>query len=377
MATITGIELTDHPWVDNGFADLAEHVTRDDALLDALARQYAAQATAPTVEDFLLVWLPCLLYDIGYAGVDAPAELDLATDAGIRRALWLAHVIGWYVGVYSRTAFRLGGYIFVTTDLTPEVLSGTIAAADRARRAALGSDDDALAFTVQSLYGDLPPGPLPPAPEMLLFGPGLGVGEVSWYAYDLGFIDSICTTNHPAAVPAEPDYVTYTEHATTPAGLVDAAWKIGDAPFLATVRARYAALGVADDRARARFDAALQDPNEPDEPSKRLLGLQDRMAAQGNMIWSGPPFPGPDVTVFTVEQYHAFRTASAYYVQCNQANAMAALVAHATEDAALARTEAALSGVFHYLIDNSMNGAFDTHADGAASMADALPRFRT
>jgi len=377
VASITGVELTDHPWIDNGFPDLADHMTRDDALLDELAREYATQTDDPSMADYLLVWLPRRIYDAGYAGTAVPAALDLATDDGIKRALWLGHVVGWYVGVYSRTAFRLGGYVFVTADLTPEVLSGTVAAADRARRAALASDDDVLSFALHSLYGDLAPGPLAPPPEMLSFGPGLGVGEVPWYAYDLVFLDSICATNHPAAVPAEPDYVTYSESAATSAGLLDATWKIGDPPFLASVRARYDALANSDDSTRARFDAALHDPREPDEPSKSLLGLQDRMAAQGKLIWSGPPFPGPDVTVFETEHYHGFRTASAYYVQFNQANAMAALVAHATVDPALARSEAALSGVFHYLIDNSMNGAFDPRSDGAPTMADALPRFRS
>src|SRR5262245_57429362 len=103
---ISGVDLGFYPWRGNGFDGIDGYITEDQATLDVFAAEYGAQVAVPSMADFLLIWLPGRIYDIGYAGAEAPAGFSLTTDDGIRRALWFGHVTGWNVGVFARTAFR-------------------------------------------------------------------------------------------------------------------------------------------------------------------------------------------------------------------------------------------------------------------------------
>src|SRR5262245_44078542 len=110
--SIKGVDLTFYPWVDStpAFPTANANMTEDLPLLNALAKQYTKEDRTPRMQEFMLTWLPNRLFDIAYAGAKAPPgfKLDPTTDEGSKRMLWLAHVSGWNVGVFSRKGFQLG-----------------------------------------------------------------------------------------------------------------------------------------------------------------------------------------------------------------------------------------------------------------------------
>ncbi len=101
---------------------------------------------------------------------------------------WLAHVIGWNVGVFSRVGFRLGTppRVLVTSPITPATMDMTLDDTDQARAAALDpSAANVFAGVHHAIYGDMPATPLG-NPPTLPVGQGLGLGDLPWYAYNLG-----------------------------------------------------------------------------------------------------------------------------------------------------------------------------------------------
>jgi len=115
---ITGVRLSSHPWVDNGFPSLGEHgLVANSGLLDAFAREFAnnprltnrgeIRRSDPEMQDFFLIWLPNRLFNIA-AGLEVAPEnyrLDMSTAQGMGSAQWLAHLGGYYAAVWLRACW--------------------------------------------------------------------------------------------------------------------------------------------------------------------------------------------------------------------------------------------------------------------------------
>jgi hypothetical protein len=376
--SIKGVDLTFYPWVDStpAFPATGTDMTEDLPLLNALAKRYTKEDRTPRMQEFLLTWLPNRLFDIAYAGVKAPPgfNLDPTTDEGSKRMLWLAHVSGWNVGVFSRKGFQFGTppatLATVPIQFNP-FLAGTLATVGQARAAALDPDAaDVLDFNRHAVYGNHPPGPFT-FPATIGFGTGLG--DLPWYAYDLGFLESLNTTNRPPSVPNDPNWVNYDD--TPPGKVADAVYSIGDPAYLAQARGQLDQVQQASGTVASRYATALTDPAAPSEPTRNFQPISDGWAAQGKLVWSGPPFPGPNVTTWTQQDWIDFRDSSTAYVQAMQAQVMMDLVAYATQDVDLGRRAAVMSGVVTLLIENSIYGNFDPMSNSATTMEQALPKF--
>src|SRR5262245_56637379 len=213
---IVGIDLTpapsEVPSADNGFPFLDGKITADPALLDAFARHYASETDQPSIREFFLWWLPNRLFDINYGVANAPpgSGLNMNTDAGVKRALWLTHVTGWELGIFAR---RIVDHHLLNAQATNASVTNALTYMDEARQAALGSPSDVLAFNLASLRAG--------------GGPPTLKSEDAWYGYDAQFLKEITTVNLPTGFAPLPNWIHYTS------GTLDATYQIGDAPFLA------------------------------------------------------------------------------------------------------------------------------------------------
>src|SRR5262245_33194368 len=222
---IVGIDLSPAPAevpAAEDFPFLDGKMTPDPALLDAFARQYASETANPSIREFFLWWLPNDLFDIAYGVASPPpgTELNLNTDAGLKRALWLTHVTGWELGIFAR--FVLGGGLG-DVPVTNAILTSKLTYMDQARQAASDTPADVLAFNLASLRI----GEDGNAPCCVL------QSEAGWYGYDAQFLKEISTTNLAPGVAPLPNWINYTS------GQLNATYQIGDAPFLSHAREQY------------------------------------------------------------------------------------------------------------------------------------------
>jgi len=366
---IKTVALSYYPWSDNGFPSVTKFsVTKAQSVLDELAREYAQDVhrglygratTSLDPQAFFMWWLPNRLFDIASGAVKPPKGLDMTTDAGMDRAMWLTHIDGYYFGTWLRKDFlQFQGHWAYNNVLDDAAVSGAYQQLETGRAAVnQGSGADVLAFNQSSLRGK------DPTPSQSIGDAGDATGI---YAYDLGFLVGISppSVNTPpdATTPPETPLVTYSLNQ-----LYEASYGITEPPYLAAARRAEATVkGAAD---TARMQAAV-DGSGNDES---LLARQQRLITAGIALWSNPALAG-DITKWSQAEWDKLLTLTTYSVMQNQAMAMSSLAATSTGNVPLGRQAAREVLLFWNFGNIYKLGVGDPHND-SVSMQDALPHF--
>jgi hypothetical protein len=379
----TGMELSSYPNADNGYPSLAAHgVIADKAVLDAFAREYAncphrdatdgqLVTTAPDVQDFFLFWLPNRLYNIA-AGVEAPPKgtervLDLRTDGGLGRALWLSHLSGYYSGIW----LQLNMGTPTSSELTDSNISNVYATAvDEPRRVANhGTASEVLAFNRAALRSKLPLTGTVDATTAIgvLMPAGNDAGQ---YGFDVGFLQYLLPPSLNAPPDASPFATPYfTADATR---LLDATYALTEEPYLADARQGFANSQGAGPVAAARLRETI-DGRLLEEP---LVAQQLRYYLHAAALYSVGVPGGTRYAGFGPEQYDRLLAWAAYAVMANQSNSFNALAAYATQDVDRGRRHARANAVWGTYLFMYLQGVLDNRHQGK-TLEQALPLFTT
>jgi hypothetical protein len=392
-AEITGVQLTFHPWWDNGFPSLAKHgLVADKPLLDAFAREYANGSRLTNVgtegdseaqmQDFFLIWLPNRLQNI-CAGSEAAPEghrLELTTAEGFGTAQWLAHLGGYYAAVWLRacwTAFE--GRRLSMPMRNRKFHSIYRWQLDEARDVALhGTDRDALEYSRATLRKNSPKlTPIHIAARLIradrllfLVSDPVMEGEAAGFGFAAGYLHRIL----PPSLNAPTDATPFTDQYFTADAdrLLDAHFALPEPPFVSRARDRYAVLSSAPGQVGARLSEALRGRRGEADLLVRQQ-IADTLAAVIYRI--GIPrvsrYRG-----FDQAQYDRLLAWTSYGVMTNLASCYNALSAYAEDDATLARQQITARNLYWGFMHTYAIGAFDGRNDGVP-LSDSLPRFRT
>jgi hypothetical protein len=369
---VTGMKLTHYPFTPKL---QAEHgVIPDQTLLDAFAREYGNHprktihgrmtTTVRNPEEFFNFWLPNRLYNIamGTQGPPAGTDLDLSTDAGLGRALWLAHLNGYYGGVWLRNDWsrfdepRSGG-----TEPSDDQLSATYArVVDEPRRMANhGTDEEVVEYSRFALRGRLP---TPSTDVVSTVVPAND--EVGMFGFDASYLRYLLPpypNKAPATKPPVDPYFTLDE-----TQLLTATYGIPEEPFLVQARKNFARIDdTGGDATMRRTLAEVGNPGE--EP---LLAHQNRLGT----LATGLYLPPGDYTGFDQAEYDQLLSWTIAGVMINHANGLNALAAYSLKDPALSRRQIRSSAMWWAFTYLYVMGVMDPHHDGK-TLAEAQPKF--
>jgi hypothetical protein len=370
--------------VDNGCPSLgANGLIADHPLLDAFAREYAnhphASSTGslshsgPDVQDFFLWWLLNRLGNIaaGIQTAPAPYHLDLSDPEDVGKAQWLAHLIGYYAGLWLRGTMvqfdgppKFGLPLMNTTFklIYKQVLT-------KSRDVALsGSDAEAIAFSRASLRSNVQ---LPVRRRFKLSRLIRALpGEMGMFGYDAAYLYYLLPPSLNAPHNAQPFTQPYFTIDSTK--LLDANFALGKEPFLAQAEQRYNAPALGEDEAAARLTEAIE--GRPEEES--LLARQQRFFTRGAMVYRVGISEGTRYRGFDQPQYDRLLAWAAYSVMHNLTNAMNGLTAYATQDAALSRQQITSLTLWWGFGLTFIISYLDSRNDGLP-FSETLPRFVT
>jgi len=392
-AEITGVRLSFHPWVDNGFPSLGEHgLVANYGLLDAFAREFAnnprltnsgeVRRSDPEMQDFFLIWLPNRLFNIaaGFETVPENYGLDMSTAEGMGTAQWLAHLGGYYAAVWLRACWTIFDgkrtRRFPMRDRKFHAIYKR--QLDTARDVALyRSDSDAIEFSRGMLRKNAPRPAAGHRITRLLRADRLVSalsnrlpGEIGIFGFNAGFMQHILppSLNAPAsAAPFAEPYYTGDSHV-----LLDAHFALAEPPFMTEARKSWDSVTSADGEVAVRLKEAID--GRSGEPT--LLARQqswDTLAAGLYRVGI------PRATVyrgFDQQQYDRLLAWTSYSVMMNVANGYNALSAYATQDARLARQQITASTLWWGFILTYVIGCMDDRTD-SIPLSDSLPRFLT
>lgn len=320
---------------------LREVLTPDPALWDALAKEYCAWTSAPSMEEFAIWWAYNRLMEVALGTAPPPKgiALDLSREADMKRALWVTHIMGNYqANWYWRNDHTQPEFGPPRTDLLINTIGpvfsepGYIASSKRIKEdlelATRGSDEDVLAFNARQTRGD----PLAEGTE----GAGqyagfdaVGSGDIGWLAYNLGFVKAVLTVNKPAGEPPREGQITI-----DPMKVEDTTYGAGDTSFLAAARKPFEAVrsGAAGAAAQQRLQAALDGAQPTDSAGSQAVP----QFARGYQGWA---VPTEDLSTFSARQYRLVLLDGVYINQWAQTNLLSGLAAHALQDSALGRRQ--------------------------------------
>jgi hypothetical protein len=391
-AEITGMRLSFHPWIDNGFPSLGEHgLVANHGLLDAFAREFAnnprltncgeLRRADPEMQDFFLVWLPNRLFSIA-AGLETAPEhyrLDMSTAEGMGTAQWLAHLSGYYAAVWLRACWTVFDGKRRNIPMGHRKFHAIYKRQlDTARGVALyGSDNDAIEFSRGMLRKNAP---RPAAGHRItrllradrlfsMLGSRLP-GEVGIFGFNAGFMQHILPPglNAPTnATPFAEPYYTGDTHV-----LLDAHFALAEPPFVTEARKSWARVTSADGEVEARLKEAID--GRPGEPT--LIARQQSWDTLAAVLYR-VGFPRATVyRGFDQQQYDRLLAWTSYSVMVNVANGYNALSAYATRDARLARQQITSSTLWWGFALTYVIGCIDSRSD-SIPLADSLPTFLT
>jgi hypothetical protein len=326
---VIGVQLGPDQEATNGFPSLDQVLIRDQPLLNAFARQYARDTREPNVENFMMWWLNNRLFAIAAGKAKPPrgfrGALDMSTDAGLKRALWLTHVVGNNTGAWYHYTLDEFGPCRCTgaanNAFYEAQVPGELAAAKAANHS---SGNDLFAYDLSTVR----------SPTGSPFA-----GQLGFYGYDTSF--TLAQTVPPGApVPpvianpfAPKPWVSWDggSNATTcqsPSCLLDATYAIDDPPFLRAARGVFAAMLNGNAEVQARLQRAIVGNGTAAD------NLYTQMNAGLGLGLQGVP-SGTFANWTSQADFNILLYAQTYTGMYNQAVAMSGLVAVATHDAAL------------------------------------------
>jgi hypothetical protein len=327
---VIGVQLFADQEATNGFPSLGKVLTPDQRLLDAFAREYARGTSRPNVEEFMMWWLNNRLFAIAAGKAKPPRgfahALDLSTDAGLQRALWLTHVVGNNTGEWYHYTLDEFGPCRCTTAATNAFyeaqVPGELAAAKAANHS---SGNDLFAYNLSTVRSPIPGNPF--------------AGQIGFYGYDTSF--TLAQTVPPGApVPpvianpfAPKPWVSWDggSNATTcqsPSCLLDATYAIDDPSFLRAARGAFAAMLNGNATVQERLQQAIVGNGTAAD------NLYAQMNAGLGLGLQGVP-SGTFANWTSQAAFDILLFAQTYTGMYNQAVAMSALAAVATRDSAL------------------------------------------
>jgi hypothetical protein len=186
-------------------------------------------------------------------------------------------------------------------------------------------------------------------------------GEVGGFGYDAGYLDTILSFMSDKARPHTP-YFTY-----TPSNLLDATYWIGDPAFMTEARRQFATIAAGDTSVQARYQQALLTGNSEPNQNQPLMPIQSAADAQARAIWTGlsKAIPTPaDPTEAEKRDIARRLSRAAYFVQYNQANALAGLAAYATGNTTWGRQQARQVALFISYVTEYAIWSQNPEADG-------------
>lgn len=328
----------------------------------------------PDTQNFFLFWLPNRLTNIAMGIEPEPTgtALDLSTDDGFGRALWLGHLCGYYFAVWlrwvlsdtdrPRRAAQLAD--LSTSHVYGRFVDPMVSVANR------GSDDEVLAQALGSLRRPLT---LPRARfagdvTMSLLVPG--GSEVGIFGFDTSWLHHIL----PPSRNSPPDARPFTEPVLTydPGRLLDARFAIPEEPYLVDARQRFASANAAHGDTASRLRSAV----EGGRGESSLLVHQRRWHRFATMLYARGIPGGTRYRGLGQEQYDRLITWASYSVMIPQAAAFNGLAAHATRDAELARRQTRARSIWWALVTTYAMSIGDPTYDGR-SLDDAFPAFQS
>jgi hypothetical protein len=380
---VTGVDLSWYPGAETGFTALAAHdVHSAPELLDALARDFAngprltsyGETTTgePSMQDFIVLWLPVWLNQVVSGTAINTHGLDPAQPDDMGKILWVAHVAGYYGGVWLRKDFLdfdvpvHGGVPFSNSGID-QFYSNFI---DDVRAIAEhGSDSAALTMARTTLRSDLViplsgvdsstvvSQILPPRDNLAAFG------------YDSTWLANILPPHLDAPFNASPrvDNLFVRDQNK----LLDARYGIPELPYLTDARSAYQRVESATGTVRTRYRQTV-DGNLFELP---LLLSQNRFSLYGHLVYGVGILAASNYRGFNQEQYDRVLTWATYAVMGNQANAMNAISAYAEQNVPAARRELQATSVWAAYVGAYAWGHLNLAVTAAQSMETLLPSF--
>ncbi|HEX3899675.1 MAG TPA: hypothetical protein VHW74_10930 [Mycobacteriales bacterium] len=380
---VTGLALTWYPGTATGYPALARHdVHSAPKLFDALARDYANHrhvtaygrtTTAENMQDFLVLWLPEWLNNVVAGTTSDTHGLDPSKPADLSKLLWVAHVAGYYGGVWLRMDV-------VDTDVLPVHFGLPFSNAgintyynnfvDKLRAAASNRNAQAvLAAARATLRSNLiiPPSGLdsatlvtqilPPADNLAAFG------------YDSTWLHDIVPPGLDAPTAAKPAVTNLFTHDS--AKLLDAHYGIALTPYLARAEAAYRKVASSHGTVASRYQGVVN--GGAGEMSLPLT--QARFDLYGTGVYGiGVPLAS-SYRGLGQAQYNRVLTWAAYATMGNQANAMNAITAVATRNVAAARRELRATAIWAAYVGGYGWGNLNLSVTASQSLATLLPKF--
>jgi hypothetical protein len=352
-STYSGIKLTRYAGDDPGNPILAKHgVIVDPAVLEAFAREYANCPRVstrnqfgihePNPSEFFVLWLPNRLYEMVTGDLPPPAgaeSMDLMTEAGAGRALWLIHLAGYYSGIWLDRVQDASYGSTEPNDNQPGNPNTTndnldnaylLSVEDAFQVAFGGTDDEVLAFNRASLrtdptrvntgYVDINTG----IAQLLPIGNNPG-----HFGYDIAYLDAILPPSAsapPGAAPFADPYVTFDM-----TKLLDATYALPELTFLKNARASL----LAAENGSAEAQLRLADAINGGVGEQPLLSQQLEYFALSEGLYRGPLSTG--YMSFPLDHYDILLGWGTYISMTNQALSYQALSAYATRNVDLGR----------------------------------------
>ncbi|MEZ4734625.1 MAG: hypothetical protein R3E79_46635 [Caldilineaceae bacterium] len=284
------------------FANLQSVMTEDRALLDRLLAAYAREtpSTAQDPIDFLSRYVPVQVFERTLR----PSEPD---DPKLSTLLWLMHLAGYFGGVWLRTAFVNAGVPRGAFAVTEASFTAVVERVNAARAAFQGGDAGVLAYAEAGLRG------------------GNLQGLTDNFGYNAGYLDQILTGAKPVNVTAPAGYFTY-----NPAELFHGFYGVPEIKPLDNWRKQ---AQKAAERPGSRYAAIVEGVGSADT----LPAIQVAGVGRGQFVWAPGNQFNLNISNFDQATYDLLLVTSAYFLQCIQATALAALASASVGNADWAR----------------------------------------
>lgn len=384
QSEVSGVRLSYYPWTNTGFPSLERHgLIADQALLDAFAREYAADPdpvafgvrgpAVPNMQDFLVVWLQNRITNIANGAEAAPAghTLDMGTAEGLGKAQWLSHVAGYYAAAWARTnMYEFDRPLLALPAFDDTVLStlyGPIV--DEPHRVVLGgSDAQALAFSRKSLRSNVPvpPPSLAPATGILAT---VSPADSGMFGYDAGWLANLLPPGANATKSAAPIASPY--FTADRSKFLDAHFALAHLPALTEAEASMAEVQSAGGQRTARLNAAINGGPGEDSLLARQQLFYDLGAANYDQGTRGL---GTYYGGWQQPQYDRVLAWASYAVMSNKLNALNALTAVADQDADLSRQQIASTTMWWGYTVSYLAGFLNGNV-GDEPIGEVLPKF--
>jgi hypothetical protein len=383
---VSGVRLSFYPWTNTGFPSLAKHgLVADQALLDAFAREYAANPdpgafgvrgpVVPNMQDFLVVWLQNRITNIANGAEAAPAgfTLDMRTTEGLGKAQWISHVVGYYAAAWARTNM----YEFDRPLLPVPAFNDTVLSAlygpivDEPHRVVLGGNDaEALAFTRKSLRSNVPAPPPSLAPASGVFAT-VSPADSGMFGYDAGWLANLLPPGANAPTNTAP--ITSPYFTADRSKFLDAHFALANLAALTDAEASMAEVQSAGDQRTARLTAAINGGPGEDSLLARQQLFYDLGVANYDRGTSGL---GTYYGGWQQPQYDRVLAWASYAVMSNKLNALNALTAVADQDADLSRQQIASTTMWWGYTVSYLSGFLNPNV-GDVPFSELLPKFVT